>query len=46
MFEDTTRQAIIDGQAGALAPPVAAPVPPKPAVRKPAAPSADQGDLF
>lgn len=46
MFEDTTRQAIIDGQAGALAPPVAAPAPPKPAAKKPTPPPAGQGDLF
>ncbi len=43
MFEDTTRQAVIDGT-GRIA--SAAPSVPKPATRKPVPPSIQQGDLF
>jgi len=42
MFEDVTRQAVIDGEGGAPAPAPAA----RPAPKKPATPPAGQGDLF
>jgi exodeoxyribonuclease VII large subunit len=46
MFEDATRQAVIDGQGGAPAPDPSAAVPPRPAPKRPASPPAGQGDLF
>jgi exodeoxyribonuclease VII large subunit len=46
MFEDATRQAVIDGQGSAPASTPSAAVQPRPAPKRPASPPAGQGDLF